>query len=44
LAGVRKKLKNNPKGSERQSKVVLRLKKIKEELKELGKAMDEVSK
>jgi DNA-binding transcriptional MerR regulator len=42
LDGVRKKLKNNPKRMERQAKVVLKLKRIKAELKELGKAMDDL--
>lgn len=42
LDGVHKRFKNNREKSERQAKVILRLKKIKSELKELGKVMDEI--
>jgi len=42
IDGVRKRLKNNPDSSKRKDKVVLRLKKIKTELKELGKVMNEI--
>ena len=40
--GARKKLKNNKESAIRQSKVVQHLKNIREELKKLGKALDEI--
>ena len=42
LEGVRKRLKNNKEAAIRQSKVAQHLNNIKAELKELGKAMDDV--
>ena len=44
LDGVRKKLKNNKESAIKQADVVLRLKKIKAELKSLGDALNEVDK
>ena len=44
LEGVKKRLKNNKESAIRQAKIARHLNNIKSELKELGKAMDEVEK